>query len=57
MVVVFLVVVGFLVEEAAEVVVVVFLVEEMIGLALVAEEVVATQAKDGEGLMELLIIE
>lgn len=51
MVVVFLVVVGFLVEEAAEVVVVVFLVEEMIGLALVAEEVVATLAKDGEGLM------
>lgn len=46
-------VVGFLVEEAAEVVVVVvvFLVEEMIGLALVAEEVVATLAKDGEGLM------
>lgn len=51
MVVVFLVVVGFLVEEAAEVVVVVFLVEEMIGLALVVGEVVATLAKDGEGLM------
>lgn len=44
--------VGFLVEEAAEVVVVVvFLVEEMIGLALVAGEDVATLAKDGEGLI------
>lgn len=44
--------VGFLVEEVAEVVVVVvFLVEEMIGLALVAGEVVAILAKDGEGLI------